>query len=119
MSEPVPFRFHLFLNNVFILDCGWFQRSVFAGLCMSRGYSPLFSGHTEFLILDEVFHMVFSSMHLLGLAVLDSIYHYFPFHWTLLSDPKAPWPALALINLRFVVSLVSISIFLLVLFLGD
>lgn len=82
--------------------------------CLSQEISPTFSVHFQFLILDKVFHMVLSCVHLLFLAVLDSICYCFPFHLALLSDPKAPWPALALINLRLVKSLVKISILLLV-----
>lgn len=85
-------------------------------LCLSRVFLPSFSGHTQILILDKVFHMVLSCMHLLFLAVLDSICYCFPFHLALLSDPKAPWPALTLINLRLVMSVVKISILLLVYF---
>lgn len=67
----------------FILDCGWSQRSVFIDLCVSRGFSHPISGHTEFLILGKLFHMIPSNVHLLGLAVLDSICHCFSFHWAL------------------------------------
>lgn len=88
---------------------------------LSQVFLLSLSGCTQILILDKVFNIVLSCMRLLFLAVLDSICYCFTFQLALLSDPKAPWPALTMVNLRFanlslVMSIVKISILLLVYF---
>lgn len=90
-------------------------------LCLSQVFLLSLSGCTQILILDKVFNIVLSCMRLLFLAVLDSICYCFAFQLALLSDPKAPWPALTmvnlrLVNLRLVMSIAKIFILLLVYF---